>query len=297
MSQRDREFRRSQSKFVATSWESLEDRQLFSAGSAANELALIAKEIAAMQAALVAKPTTTVAAQTLVSPSTISYTLPTPTYTTTIVSSAGVVASSSTSTHPLATATTVGIAEPQTVTSPTNTAALPFQFLTTGSLNINETGTLRTAINNFSTAYTFGKNPAADQAAVAAFETQINSVAEAEWAATHSVSTAQINSLQQAVNSFTASYISSTNPTSDAAAWASLQTALNAFYGPASTSTPSTPNSVILSPLFQGNPLTANEMSLLRNAFTVFLSTYSNGMNKTSDATAVATFRTATRFA
>jgi hypothetical protein len=351
MSQRDRDSRRPRVVFPATAWEALEGRQLLSTATASHAAEVAAQKAAAAQAkwnAYVEKHDAQLAQQALVKglaisttpaaapssgmtipennttitgqqfkPLPASGTIPSPDYTTSIVSSPGVVASSSTkvtsSTTTTTTSTSTTTPAAQTLGAPTPagsgstttttttvtqaSASQPFMFLTEGSLTTAQGNALRTAINNLASAYTYGKTPATDQAAVAAFEVQVDNVAQPIWAASHVASPSSVTNLQQAINTFASAYTNGTNPATDASAWASLESALRTFYGslpnPNALAAAPSVGDDLLAALFQGKALTTTEMNSLRNAFTVFLTTDTYGQNKTTDAAAVSTFRAA----
>ena len=216
MSQRDREIRRSQSKFFATSWESLEDRQLLSTASATYEIALVAKEIAESQAMQAARREAHAHGRPADSFPAVDDQLH----------------SSDTQLHHY--------------NRVFRGRCRVFQHVDPPARDRDDRGDRRTANRQLaheqrdaappiperrhSQPHGNGRSAHGDRQFLDRVHVRQesrfrsgrrrrvrdadHSVAETEWAATHVVSTAQVNSLQQAVNSFTASYISSTNPTS-----------------------------------------------------------------------------------
>jgi hypothetical protein len=263
-----------------------------------------------------------------------SYPMSTPVGTTTVRTmsapqSAPVAPVSTTITTPATTSTTVTLGSTSTsstmttpaVTGATSTGSTGSVAVATAppvmlglfdgaTLSKADVAGLKTAVATFAASYTYGVNATKDQAAAVALEAAFQEITLTAWSRTQVVPAASVTKLQQAINSFAATYTSGTNAAQDQAAWTSLETSLNQFASNVaglSTTTPQatgvqpgvsipgtsgTGSQALLDNLLNGTTLSQSEMATLQTAVTNFAASYTSGTNTTADQAATTALET-----
>jgi hypothetical protein len=103
-------------------------------------------------------------------------------------------------------------------------------FLGPAILSKADVALLKSTADTFAGSYTSGADAAQDKAAVAALQSGLEDLSIQYWSETHVVDKDSVTTLQQAVDSFAASYTSGANLAQDTAAWQSLRAALSSFW-------------------------------------------------------------------
>jgi hypothetical protein len=111
---------------------------------------------------------------------------------------------------------------------------MPAPFLPGGPMNNltlskADVAALKSAVESFASAYTGGKDSAADAAALDSFKTALGDISLGIWSETHVAAQTDVTALQKAVDTFAAAYTSGANLATDKAAWQALHTAVTAF--------------------------------------------------------------------
>jgi hypothetical protein len=184
-------------------------------------------------------------------------------------------------------------------------------FVSNAVLSKADVDMLKSTVDTFAGAYTSGSDPAKDQAAVGALRTGLESLSTQIWSETHVVGKDSVSKLQQAVDSFAASYTSGTNVAQDAAAWQSLKMELSSFWATIQTAgQPSFPLTMPPQPVMMpfgpfpvssatvlgGLPallssgqttLSKDNLSKLEQAVDTFAGDYTSGTDQAKDSSAV----------
>ena len=210
--------------------------------------------------------------------------------------------------------TTTGTATATTGTASSAVASAPAVvpgLLDGATLSKTDVAGLETAVNTFATTYTYGTSTTTDTAAIAALKAAFDNIALTAWSQTHVLPAASVTKLQQAVDSFAASYTSGTSATKDVAAWQSLQTNLaqlaTSLAGSATTATAPAPGGLfaggpvmlsgmpgmggmggwmVADSLLDGTALSKTDVATLQQAVNAFATAYTSGTSTSADQAA-----------
>ncbi len=195
-------------------------------------------------------------------------------------------------------------------TTPVSGAAMaPVPGVFGATLNASEVASFKSAVDTFATNYTSGANSIQDSAAATALNSRLSDVALSIWSRGNIAPKDAVTAFQTASDTFASSYTSGANPSQDAAAWKTLQTAMNGLGNSLSGPNASTTNTVpgagiynlasIPSPamgdmlgLTSNGTISAADVASVKTAVDTFATNYTSGADTTKDQAADAALQT-----